>query len=133
MFHPRHVPRLLALLLVPLLVVVGTGRAQAFYLCGGGSVVRTACCCPAANPTEAPVDPRLESAACCSIEERGAAPPAARSPERSDAGHSPAPVVVLVALVATPAVAPSVIVVDRRSQAPPRTASRPSQRVALLL
>src|SRR5688572_20035 len=90
MLRRRTGHRLLALLLVPLLVVIGMARAQAFYLCAYDSVARTACCCPQAPESDerkAPTEARIEAACCCSVEERGAVAPAARATERTDIGH----------------------------------------------
>jgi len=124
--------RLLALLLVPLLLLAGIGRVQAFYLCAFDAIARTSCCCPKADEPDTAA--RVEAACCCSIEERGAAAPVARSTERDTAAAAEMPLLAVV-----PSVAPlarsfaRVVDIDRRSHAPPRPASRPSQHVALLL
>jgi hypothetical protein len=125
--------RLLALLLVPLLVIVGTGRAQAFFLCAGDRVARTSCCCPQVEAPPGDDLVRVARARCCSTEERGAAAPVARSAEREVAPAVPIPVVVIATAPAPLRSRAASRPVDRPAHAPPRTAARASQLVALLL
>jgi hypothetical protein len=132
----RTRPRLLALLLMPVLLVVGLGRAQAFYLCKGDQVARTSCCCPRA--ATAPDDGEAPSrwgkpSSCCSIEERGAPAPASRSAEPGAAPSPEVPAIAIAAQALPPPRPALIVAVPRRTLAPPRTASRPSQHVALLL
>lgn len=125
--------RLLALLLVPLLMIVGVGRAQAFYVCAD-RIARTTCCCPAAaQPADEVVDgvARID-AVCCALDERGAPAPVSRSAER-DGGPSVAAVAIVVT-AAPVAVQPARATVAAPSWlSPPRTSARSSQHVVLLL
>jgi hypothetical protein len=115
-------------------MLVGAGRAQAFYLCAYDAVARTSCCCPKADEPDVDTEARIEAACCCSIEERGAAAPAARSAERDTTSVADVPQVAVVPIAVPPARSlRSVVDIDRRSHAPPRPAARSTQHVALLL
>jgi hypothetical protein len=130
----RARPRLLALLLVPLLAIVSVARAEAFYLCAHDQVARRSCCCPRAEEPAPAAETSVDAACCCSIEERGAAAPVARSPERDSGGsHEAPPVAVAVTPVPDARPLAPIAVVETRSQAPPRSIARSSQHVVLQL
>jgi hypothetical protein len=130
----RTTPRLLALLLVPLFVIVGAGRAQAFYLCAYDLVARTACCCPRTDQPASEPGARVAAACCCTLEERGAPAPVARSVDRDMSAAADAPPLTVVAsAVSQPRSFVLARDVGRWTHAPPRPALRSSQYVALLL
>ena len=63
------------MMIVPFLVVLVAGSAQALYRCGGDRVARPECCCPeAVESAPAPVTAVVSGACCCSIETVAAAP-----------------------------------------------------------
>jgi len=138
----RLIKRATALLILPLLVILGTSRAQAYFLCAFDSVAREACCCPKMHePWEAEQaasdGPGVKGACCCSIEEHGAveAPRASVQDKDAASGVMTSPTGFAVDLPA-PAVAPGVARIPHaRSQHPPprTTASLFSQHVSLLV
>ena len=91
----RYIRRAAAMTIVPFLLVLVAGNAQALYRCSGDRVARPECCCPEAG--SAPVTAVVSDACCCSIETVAAAP--AEAPAVANGSESvktfPAPVCVL--------------------------------------
>ena len=138
----RFIKRATALVILPLLVILGTSRAQAYFLCAFDSVAREACCCPKMHePSEAKHTASdascVKAACCCSIEERGAVATPHASVQDKDvaSGAVIIPMGFAVDLPA-PTVAPGVARIPHvPGQHPPprRTASLFSQHVSLLV
>jgi hypothetical protein len=64
--------RVIAALVVPLILLVGTGSAHTIFRCIYDNVERTACCCPN-DSSEPSTEPTVEQACCCDIETKAAA------------------------------------------------------------
>lgn len=61
--------RIVATLIVPLVVFVGTGSAEALFRCQSDGVIRSACCCPPAPESrESSTEDSLAPACCCDVE-----------------------------------------------------------------
>jgi hypothetical protein len=89
--------RVTAVLLLPFLVLVGTGGARASFFCREERVLRASCCCPKGEPPQTPV---VERTSCCDVKTLRA--PAAEPRRVSDDASfaqlpAPAPVVAVAA------------------------------------
>jgi hypothetical protein len=73
----RYIRGAAATIIVPFLITLVTGNAQALYRCGGDRVARSECCCPKSPPT--PVTSVVSDACCCSVETASALPVEARA------------------------------------------------------
>lgn len=98
---PKVIRYFVATLVVPLLLLAGSGRTRATFRCAADAITRAACCCPEAPRAEGEQDAFTRSC-CCEIAMVEAAELGAVRPEGPQQDLGKLHAVLIVAFVAVP-------------------------------